>query len=257
MVTTDAFASRMQMMRQASELYVPLLGAGCSRSSGVEDTEKMKQEIVQMVTGGNDFDLDEFDEKWRSLSSREQEAAISAYFRGKKPSVGYYALAELATAGYFDLILTTNFDDLLERVLEEKGMEFSVFAVGVDEEKHLQQFLDDKTVSIHLLKLHGCYRKSHYRYSIDQLLEFHPDVKEIFTRVSGYDMLVCGYAFDDFDILRAVNLDEGSIYFINIDPPSRRMRGILRRKNSEQNCICGTDGDFDRLFSTLSNHILR
>ena len=48
-------------MHKANETYVPLIGAGCSYTSGVKDSSIIKQEIIKIVTDESDFNIEKFD----------------------------------------------------------------------------------------------------------------------------------------------------------------------------------------------------
>jgi len=106
------------------------------------------------------------------------------------------------------------------------------------------------------VKLHGDINSSYYRYSLDQLLEFHEEVKPLFQYLSGLDIIVCGYSFNDLDVLRAMALEGGSMYFVNIERPGKLVIEILRRRGSAENCIIGVEGDFDRFFAKLAEHLM-
>lgn len=112
-------ANRMKTLFESlAYTFVLVLGAGASRSSGILETHKIKQEIANMVLGKYTPD---FDTQWRTLDRVERRQFIDRYLRGKTPSSGYDSLVRIIKVGYFKVILTFNFDDLLERALEANG----------------------------------------------------------------------------------------------------------------------------------------
>jgi hypothetical protein len=72
-----------------------------------------------------------------ALTPAERTNALRGYFEasaadieeGKKvPTHGHKAIARLVKAGYFKVIITTNFDRLLEQVLVNEGMDPTVIS---------------------------------------------------------------------------------------------------------------------------------
>lgn len=106
-----------------------------------------------------------------------------------------------------------------------------------------------------ILKLHGDLRRSADLYfSLDQLLEFHQDVKEYFTDLSAQRLLAVGYSFGDLDVLRAISLDGGKIFYVAQAEPNEIVKQIMSKRESgdDQYIITGQDGDFDRFFEQLA-----
>ena len=128
-------AAQMRMKKeQGDEKFVLLLGAGASLSSGVPPTWTIMSELLKRYdnenTGGDI--AQRFDQLWNRTPDTMRRGFLQPYLKlPNPPSTGYAKLAELIRAGYFDLAVTFNFDDLLETSLKNIGFG------GVDDMKSL------------------------------------------------------------------------------------------------------------------------
>lgn len=109
-------------MKTRKGKYILFVGAGASVSSGGKTTKEIVNDIVE------EYKLDSCD-PWNSLCTflkkkgeNERFDILSPYFRDMSPSSGYKFLAKLIENGYFRLILTTNFDFMLEEALNKTNL---------------------------------------------------------------------------------------------------------------------------------------
>src|SRR5438309_11156633 len=110
----------MKLKKGQGEKFVLMLGAGASMSSGVKSTPTLMEELLQQYgTDLNPADRleDRFDKLWQRTSDRDRRMFLQPYL-DHEPSVGYTKLAALIEAGYFDLALTFNCDDLGDKALQ-------------------------------------------------------------------------------------------------------------------------------------------
>ncbi len=94
------------------------------------------------------------------------DAAIREVMKGKRPTLGHRMLATLGGLLRLDIILTTNFDDLLERAFEDARNPLTVF------ELHLNSNLPPWSALSHqrsLVKLHGNRYSLRADYTLDAL----------------------------------------------------------------------------------------
>jgi len=113
----------MRLKKRQGDKFVLMLGAGASMSSGVKSTPRLMEELLAQYgadLNGSDRLEDRFDKLWQRTSDRDRRALLQPYLE-HEPSVGYAKLAALIEAGYFDLALTFNFDDLVEKALNGIG----------------------------------------------------------------------------------------------------------------------------------------
>ena len=135
----------MRLKKRQGDKFVLMLGAGASMSSGVKSTPKLMEELLAQYgtdLNGTDRLEDRFDKLWGRTSDRDRRALLQPYL-DHEPSVGYTKLAALIEAGYFDLALTFNFDDLVEKALAGIGFsDFKRVIRGETIEDEMQKLVD-------------------------------------------------------------------------------------------------------------------
>src|SRR4051812_22285157 len=171
-----SLANRMKLRKRPGEKYVLMLGAGASMSSGVKSTPKLMDELLQLY--GQDIDPalrleDRFDKLWQRTSDRDRRMLLQPYLE-HEPSVGYTKLAALIDAGYFDLALTFNFDDLLENALTSFGFhDFKRVIRGETIDDEIQKLVDAPEPAFKIIKLHGSLESSdHFLFDVNEMNEY-------------------------------------------------------------------------------------
>jgi Tol biopolymer transport system component/tetratricopeptide (TPR) repeat protein len=255
----ESLANFMRSKLKQRQKYVLMLGAGASYSSGVPPTGRMITELVREYGQAYEGGVDEkFDELWREASVDERAVMLEPYLKDKTPSIGYHKLAELVKNGYFDLILTLNFDHLLEDALDKAGFDdYRVIINGDVKEDRILELLRAPEPRVKVLKLHGDLKSRVFAFSKDQILEYHAAVENAVTEYSKRDIIICGYAFNDVNVIRAFSARGGSIYFVNPAGASDHIRGFLRSRRSTKKVIQGEAGKFDKFFTVLGDELGR
>lgn len=80
----------------------------------------------------------------------------------KEPTIAHQAIAELVAGGYIRVIVTTNFDQLLERALEAQGVTPSVIA-SEDDITSVYPLAHNRCT---IIKLHGDYVSARLRNTV-------------------------------------------------------------------------------------------
>jgi hypothetical protein len=111
----------------------------------------------------------------------------------KAPSAAHRAIAELVRRGAIRVILTTNFDRLLERALEEVGISPQIVATP--------DAVAGMTPLVHapctIIKLHGDVVALEQRNTIDELSEYPAAFDSLVDQVlDDYGLVVCGWSAD-------------------------------------------------------------
>jgi SIR2-like domain len=109
----------------------------------------------------------------------------------KLPSRAHRAIAQLVVRGAVRVILTTNFDRLTERALEDAGVPPQVL--------HRPEQLSSATPLAHarvtVIKLHGDYADLEQRNTVDELAEYPQDLAAYVGRVlDEYGLIVSGWS---------------------------------------------------------------
>jgi hypothetical protein len=206
--------------------YALLLGSGISRSAEIPTGWEVVGDLIERVaalsgedTGGDPAGW--YRERFRreadysvlleELASEpgERQRLLRAYFepddddreQGRKmPTPAHTSIAWLVRAGVAKVIVTTNFDRLLERALEEVGVVPTVLATPDAIEGAMPLAHTQCTI----VKVHGDYLDARIRNTPDELAQYDPRVDAILDRVfDEYGLVICGWS-GEWDIaLRA------------------------------------------------------
>ena len=144
----------IKALQREDKRFVLMLGAGASISSGVPDARTMMKAVVEEYARG--FPGKDVEERFDQLMQgpEENRRTILKPYLDKKPSPGYRLLAKLIRDGYFDTVITFNFDVLLETALHEVDVhDFTTIIRGEFEHSKIQEAM--KQPGIKILKLHG------------------------------------------------------------------------------------------------------
>jgi SIR2-like domain len=197
--------------------YALLLGSGISRSAGVPTGWEVLLDLIERAakvqgddSGGNPeaWYREQFDEDphySRLLESLAREPAerqrlLRGYFEPtedereqglKVPTQAHRAIARLVDGGFIRVIITTNFDRLLERALDEVGIAPTVIATadaveGAPPLAHCQCVI---------VKLHGDYVDMRIRNTPSELAAYDPRVDRLLDQVfDEYGLIICGWS---------------------------------------------------------------
>ena len=146
------------------------------------------------------------------LSADERRAILHSYIEPteqdreearKVPTRAHHAIAELVQSGFIKVIVTTNFDRLIENALREKGIEPTVVAsvdglIGAEPIAHTACFL---------LKLHGDYKDARILNTEQELSGYPGEYDALLDRIfDEYGLIVCGWSGEWDHALRAAIL---------------------------------------------------
>jgi hypothetical protein len=206
--------------------YALLLGSGISRASGIPTGWEVVLDLIRKVAKleGEDCEPDPadwfrkkhgaepdysklLDEIAKTPAERQQ--LLRGYFepteeeRGqnlKLPSAAHKAIAQLVAAGYLRVIVTTNFDRLTEKALEEVGVAPTVISTTDQLSGALPLAHSGATV----IKLHGDYLDTRIKNTELELAAYDKALDGMLDRIfDEYGLIVSGWS-GDWDIaLRA------------------------------------------------------
>ncbi|MEW5655233.1 SIR2 family protein [Streptomyces cinereoruber] len=214
-------------------VYALLLGAGVSIASGVKTGWGIVQDVVGKVAAVRDPGNPDArakamadPEKWWEANTSEplgysallaaaaplpasRQAMLAEYFEpaegeedSKGPTAAHRAIAQLVKRGSIRVILTTNFDRLTERALQEVGISPQVVS-RPDQIKGLKPLAHSQVT---VIKLHGDYADLEQRNTVDELETYPEELQGVLERVlDEYGLIVCGWSADwDKALVRAV-----------------------------------------------------
>ncbi len=206
-------------------VYALLLGSGVSQSAGILTGWEVTLDLVRKVAAAAGSDAESDPEKWYREEYRkppqysalleelaetadERQALLEGYFEPtpeeraeaiKTPTDAHRAIARMVADGWIRVIVTTNFDRLLEVALEDAGVTPVVIATagaaGATPLAHSK---------CTVIKVHGDYMDPGIKNSEEELATYEPAVNTLLDQVfDEYGLVVCGWS-GEYDVaLRA------------------------------------------------------
>ena len=117
------------------------------------------------------------------------------------PTAAHKAIAELVAAGFVRVIVTTNFDRLIEQALEAIGINPTVISTPDAVDGALPVVHTSCTV----IKVHGDYLDTRIKNSPAELAEYDPRIDRLLDRVfDEFGLIVCGWSAEWDAALRSV-----------------------------------------------------
>jgi len=204
-------------MHSNKGVYALLLGSGISRPAGIPTGWEIVLDLVRKIASlkGADCGPDpaawyagtfrknpEYAELLGELagSSSERSGLLRSYFEptatereqgAKVPAEAHKAIAELVAKGYIRVILTTNFDHLLEEALDAAGVRPTVIRTPDAAKGAVPLIHSNCTV----VKLHGDYLDTRIKNTPEELAAYDPGIDSLLDRVfDEFGIVVCGWS---------------------------------------------------------------
>lgn len=207
-------------------VFAVLLGSGLSRSAEIPTGWEITLDLVRRVAKAQGVSEQSDWAKWYrektgqepnysvlleeiASSPDERRAILHRYIEpnekdhaeGRKtPTKAHHAIAHLVRTGHVRVIITTNFDRLMENALREHGIEPTVVAsadalAGAEPLTHSRCYV---------LKLHGDYKDARI-LNTDQELSAYPDsYNRLLDRIfDEHGLIICGWSGEWDHALRA------------------------------------------------------
>lgn len=263
-------------------VYALLLGSGMSRGANVPTAWGIVEDLVRKLatTHGvhpppeGDALIKWYEDTFQSSPDYSdlierlepkvpgQRNMLRGYFEQKNdagesvptpPSAAHQAVARLCQAGYIRVILTTNFDRLMEHALREVGIEPTV----ISNEAELAAAPPLVHGGVTIIKLHGDYLKDDVRNSAGDLLTYPPAWSDYLNRVlDEFGLIVCGWSGDYDAALRQAILEtvnrRYSLFWSAYSQPSIRAAELIAFRQGR--VITGFDAD--HFFGALESRVL-
>lgn len=200
--------------------YALLIGAGVSAPSGIPTAWGVLTELVErlaLVSGESDVSGDAAHAWYRKRFSRdatyenvleqiaptshERQRILRDFFERspndidaerKLPTLAHRSIARLARAGVVKVVVTLNFDRLIEQALREEGIEPTIISSPAD----VAGMAPLHTLDFCVIHLHGDYlNPTSMLNTADELHGYAPAVSDLLRRVlEDYGLIVAGWS---------------------------------------------------------------
>lgn len=260
-------------------VYALLLGSGTSRSAGIPTGWEIVLDLTRKLARLKGADCEPDPAVWYesafgevpdypklleaiASSPAERSQLLRNYFEAtpevreqglKVPKPAHEAIAQLVTKGYFRVIVTTNFDRLIETALEEVGVKPTVISTPDAVEGALPLVHTNCTV----IKLHGDYRDARVKNSPAELDHYDERIQRLLDQVfDEYGLIVCGWSAEWDAALRAAlqrcKSRRFTTYWTMKGEPSDAAKKLVRLRRASLLKI----GAADAFFSELAEKVL-
>jgi hypothetical protein len=186
-------------------------------------------------------------------TSQEREEGL------KQPTKAHRAIARLVARGYVQIIVTTNFDRLLEQALQAEGVQPNV----IHNEDSAQGALPYVHADCTILKIHGDYTDTRSLNTAGELEEYPERLSTLLGRLfDEYGWVVCGWSGEWDDALRKALLSSPNrrfqMYWAHYGPLKGRAAEIVVQREARAIKIDGADEFFEgvaeRVFALGEGH---
>lgn len=196
-----------------------------------------------------------------SSTSAERRSILHSYIEpsendletgARRPTTAHHAIARLVRDGYIRVLITTNFDRLLENALREAGVEPTV----VKSEDDLAGAVPLPHARCFILKVHGDYLDTRL-LNTDMELELYGDAQNrILDRIfDEHGLIVCGWSGDWDQALRATISRTPSrrypTFWASRGAPSETAQDLIRHRGARSIAIEDADSFFTGLQQRL------
>ena len=249
-MASDPIVSLAVALAEAPGSVALFLGSGVSVDAGIStgwdiyvdsvqrlrrleegDVEPLEADAVEswlVATGRGDFNYS------RLLEDIVPDPAtrrtyIAGYFEGTSPGATHEHVADLVASGFVRVVVTTNFDRMLEQALAARGVD----PVVVSDDAGLAAMPRREHVDCFLLKIHGDYQQETIRDASGELAEHEPGIAaELQAVLDRYGVVLVGHSGNDEVIrraLRARSSRHGLWWLSRSDPPRTPIPELLER----------------------------
>jgi hypothetical protein len=166
----------------------------------------------------------------------------------KEPTKAHRAIAELVSKGYIRVILTTNFDPLLEKAIEDAGVKPAL----VSDVSGIQGMNPLQHEEVTIIKLHGHYLDTRLRNTPTELASYEPELDRLLDRVfDEYGLVIAGWSGVWDTALRNALLRcptrRFSTYWTTMGGLDDMAKPLARQRMAEVITIKGADSFFQDL----------
>lgn len=197
--------------------YALLLGSGVSRAAEIPTGWEIVLDLIRKLAHVEGETLQSSPEEWyRSKYGRqpdyselleqvagtpdERQKLLAGYFEPtpeerddglKQPTAAHKAIAKLVAQGFVRVVVTTNFDHLIERAIESEGVTPTVISTPESIEG-MKPLVHQQRV---VIKVHGDYLDSRIKNTPEELGNYDERLNRLLDQVlDEFGIVICGWS---------------------------------------------------------------
>jgi hypothetical protein len=264
--------------------YALLVGSGISRAAGVPTGWEVVEDLIRRVATAEDrtslTDAEASPASWyRSRfkaepsysvlleqvagTPAERREVLRAYFEPsasdreqglKVPTRAHRAIANLVRLGFVRVILTTNFDQLIEAALREQG----VVPAVISSPDAVSGMMPLHLSPVSIIKLHGDYLDTRLKNTPEELIAYDPPINQVLDRVfDEYGLIVCGWSGTWDTALRDAIVRcpsrRFSTFWLSQGAPSVEAQLLIEHRRARVVSIASADLAFESLIEKVES----
>ena len=199
-------------------VYALLLGSGVSRNAHIPTGWEITLDLIRKLAVASGESAEPGPENWYrenygseapdysklvdglAKTQAERQQLLRPYFEPsqqereenvKQPTAAHRAIARLVALGFVKVIITTNFDRLIEKALEDSATEPIVLS-SPDQVRGMLPLVHTRHC---IIKVHGDYLDTRIRNTPSEVNEYPDEFNELLDRVfDEFGIIVCGWS---------------------------------------------------------------
>jgi hypothetical protein len=264
--------------------YAVLVGSGVSRGASIPTGWDIVTDMIRRIASAVDSNSAEeagldpvawytskfgkppsYSEVVNELAATptERRAMLRKYFEPndderdqglKLPTAAHKALARLVVGGYVRVIVTTNFDQLIENALREAGVVPAVIATP----DAILGMVPLHLAPVTVVKVHGDYVDTRIKNTVDELSEYDEALDRLLDQVfDEYGLVICGWSATWDEALRSAITRAPnrrySTFWAQMGEPTAEAQDLIENRRATLISIQSADSFFDELSETVAS----
>ena len=241
-------------------VYAVLVGSGISRAAQIPTGWEITLDLVRKLANLSHNETCEDPARWYrekfgeaadysdllaelAKTQAERQQLLRGYWEpneqereegAKQPTAAHRAIAVLAAQGFIKVILTTNFDQLMETALREEGVQPTLLSSPDDIEGALPLVHTRCCV----FKVHGDYLDARIRNTPAELDQYPPAFDQFLDRIfDEFGLIVCGWSAEWDGALRSAMTRAPSrrftTYWATQGEPSDKAQHLIAQRGAQ------------------------
>lgn len=232
-IVNHVAALGMQVVAQP-RVFALLLGSGVSRAAQIPTGYEVELDLIRRFARAQQKDPEPDPEAWFRENSGEpsdygnllnslaptpaaRQSLLKQYFEpndgnegARMPTRAHRSIARLVQDGFISIIVTTNFDRLMERALDDQGVVPIVISTPAD----LVGAPPLQHMTCGIVKVHGDYIDLNIRNTESELSAYEPEMDGLLDRIfDEYGLIIAGWSANYDKALRtAIERRKGRRY---------------------------------------------
>ncbi|HHT9124617.1 MAG TPA: SIR2 family protein [Candidatus Brocadiia bacterium] len=249
----DPILSLAVAIAEGRKTYAVFLGSGVSKAAGIlTGTDILWDTIKKIYKLEKDKDKDPNDNEVKDWfeksefkdftyskileticpSQEERRQFLEKYFVGKNPTDTHRCIADMVRNGLLKVIITTNFDRLMEKALDAIEVKYDV----VSSPAELKVLKAREHSPCRVLKLHGDYQSGEIKNTEKELVRLEPKIEKEFKEIlNRYGIVVIGYSGQDEGVMRCLEKRNSkyTLYWLKKENICERVDRLLKQQDGK------------------------